>query len=228
MHTKLLRSQRNEIFALAKKAGLEPRDFAWSEVEPRWETAGALVERITHKPTGYFFTFDRYERDANPVYSPSKQRAAEKDAGRMTAWETVFGHVAQWVSALKDEVLEPDLWNASSDDKKLVAASIDDLDNSPFTHQEQERVAAAIGEIRNFLHSTADYSVVQLGFIDARLRHLEEASTRLGRKDWITLAMGTLTNIVVGVALAPEAARELVRTAGALLGWVVGGVQLLL
>ena len=39
--------------------------------------------------------------------------------------------------------------------------------------------------------------------------------------------MGTLTNIVVGAALAPEAARELLRTAGALLGWVVGGIHLL-
>ena len=71
--------------------------------------------------------------------------------------------------------------------------------------------------------ATAGHTEEKNSFITLRLTHLEDASKRLGRKDWITLAMGTLTNIIVGVALAPDAARELLRNAGALLGWVASG-----
>ena len=229
MHTKLLRSQRNQIFTLTSEAGLVPQDFQWIEVEPRWPNRNVnLVDQILHRPTGYQFTFDTIEGDASPRYSPSKEGAWEKVTGRMKTWENVLEHVRDWVSALQNEVFEPDLWRASLDDKKLVATSIDEIENSPFSPTEQQRLKVAIGELRSFLHSTSNQTDTQLRFVDARLKHLEESSSRLGRKDWITLAMGTLTNIVVGIALAPDAARELVRTAGALFGWVIDGVQLLL
>jgi len=187
-----------------------------------------LVDQILHKPTGYQFTFDTIDGVALPRYSPTKEGASEKVAGRMQTWKSVLEHVGNWVTALQNEVFEPDLWRASLDDKKLVATSIDEIENSPFSPSEQHRLKVAIGELRSFLHSTSNHSDIKLQFIDARLKHLEESSSRLGRKDWITLAMGTLTNIVVGIALAPDAARELVRTAGALFGWVIDGVQLLL
>jgi hypothetical protein len=210
-------------------SGLEPQDFLWCEVAPNWDGQKIiLVDKITHIPTGYYFIFDRVDGKAFPYYLPSEHAVTVRHAGKCDAWELVLGHVSKWVSVMKKEVLEPDLWKVSFDDKKLVAASIDDVQNSPFNLEEQERVKVAIGELRSFLHTTSDHSEAQLNFIDSRLQHLQDASSRLGRKDWITLAMGTLTNIVVGVALAPEAARELVRTAGSLLGWVVGGIRLML
>jgi hypothetical protein len=228
MHTKLLRSQRNEIFALATEAGLAPQDFEWTEVETRWGGRDVnLVDQLLHKPTGYHFTFDTIEGEALPRYSPSKDGGAEKIAGRMKTWHSVLEQIRVWVFLLKNEVLEPDLWRASLDDTKLIAKSIDEIENAPFTPAEQQRLKLGIAELRNFLRSTTDHSDAQLKFIDARLQHLEDSSQRLGRKDWITLAMGTLTNIIVGVALTPDGARELVRTAGSLLGWVIGGVQLL-
>ena len=210
-------------------ANLEPRDFGWSEIESLSSSGKSfLVDRLTHTPTGYHFTFDTFEGEAFPYYFPNIDQATTNYPGPVDTWEKVFSHVTSWVLILKNEIIEPDLWAASHDDKKLIAASIDDLQNSPFTTQEQQRIKVAIDELHGFIHATANYSSTQQKFIDSRLRHLEEASSRLGRKDWITLAMGTLTNIVVGVALAPDAARELVRTAGALFGWVAAGVQLIL
>lgn len=131
------------------------------------------------------------------------------------------------MAVVRREYLEPDLWELAQDDKRLIADNIDDFNNSPFSADEQRRISGAINELREFILSSSSYTESQCQFIEARLQHLEEASKRLGRKDWITLAMGTLTNIVVGVVLAPDAARELLRTAGALLGWIVGSVHLI-
>jgi hypothetical protein len=68
---------------------------------------------------------------------------------------------------------------------------------------------------------------VQLRFINARLAYLEDASKRLGRKDWMTIAVGIVTNIVVGAAFAPDTARELFRMAGQLFGWISSASPLL-
>ncbi|OPF62020.1 hypothetical protein [Hydrogenophaga sp. H7] len=228
MHTALLRSQRNHVFAVIKEAGFDPLDFDWSKTSTRWHDNGdSPVEELIHSPTGFHFVFDRFEGRANPRFTPREDRAAELDCGQVDSWEEVRHQLRRWLEIVKNEVEQPDLWVLAKEDKKLVAARIDDIENAPFSLNEQERIRLAVGEIHAFLKSSAEHSQSDLQFIQARLEHLADSSSRLGRKDWITLAMGTLTNIVVGVALAPEAARELVRTAGALLGWVVGNAQLL-
>jgi len=114
-----------------------------------------------------------------------------------------------------------------SNDKALVAEDLSEFENSSFSPNEQVRISSAIVELKSFLLSTQQHSPEHIQFIEERLNHLDESSKRLGRKDWITLAMGTLTNIIVGVALAPDAAREFVRNAGLLLGWIVGSAHLL-
>ena len=221
----------NEIFNLVKSYGLQTTDFGWDEAATKWPGSNGTisVQQLVHRPTGYFFKFDCYGRVARPSYQPGKeQAAAEIVAGAMGSWESVLEEVEKWVESLRDEVSEPDLWALAQDDKKLITARIDELDNTSFSAEEQARVKLGIAELSTLLKSTGKHSGEQLKFIDSRLKHLEEASGRLGRKDWITLAMGTLANIVVGLALAPEMAKELVRTAGSLFGWVVGSVQLLL
>ena len=228
MHTSLLRSQRNHVFTVIKEAGFDPLDFDWSKTSTRWNDNGDdPVEELIHNPTGFHFVFDRFEGRPTPRFAPREDRAAEMDCGPVGSWEEVRHELRRWLEIVKNEVDEPDLWVLAKEDKKLVAARIDDIENAPFSANEQERIRLSIGEIHAFLRASAEHSQSDLQFIQARLEHLADASSRLGRKDWITLAMGTLTNIVVGVALAPEAARELIRTAGALLGWVVGHVQLL-
>ena len=229
MHTSLLRSQKNQIFLAIKEFDLDPSDFEWSTTAPRFIRFGDKpVEAITHKPTDFRFVFDRYESDAYPRFSPSKESTGEQHGGRYERWEQVFELVKVWLANVQREYLEPDMWELSASDKKLVAGDIDDIDNSFFSVDEKLRLSVAVKEIGEYLKSDKTHSPDQISFIDSRLKHLEDAANRLGRKDWITLAMGTLANIVVGVALAPEAARELLRAAGALLGWVTGSARLLL
>lgn len=228
MHTKLLRSQRNELFIVTKESGLDPTDFAWSEVKTRWHENGQEpVEALTHKPTGYQFVFDRYKGKANPRFTPSSSQVKEVDPGEQGSWQEVFTLFREWLVAVRSEYLEPDLWEQTKTDSRLVAPSLDEVGNEPFSEEEKKRISASIHELLQFVTKTATHTPAQLEFVATRLQHLEEASHRLGRKDWITLAMGTLTNIVVGVALSPDAAKELLRTAGSLLGWIVGNFPLL-
>lgn len=219
----LLRSQKNQAYAAIKQAGLEPSDFEWELVSDSW--------RLVHRPTNYYFVFGTTIGVNGPTWSvnyfPAQSMAKEAFGGFHKEWEGVFGVFKTWASILGREHAEPDYWDVSKQEKKLIAEKIDDLENSPFSTAETLRISSAINELREHLITSGVHSESQIQFITTRLQHLEDASHRLGRKDWVTLAMGTLTNIVVGAALAPEAARELLRTAGALLGWIVGSIHLL-
>ena len=146
---------------------------------------------------------------------------------RISQWSDVIQHVGDWLSILKREYLAPDLWEISERDKKIITNKVEDLENKPFDSDELKRISKGIYEIRDYLsRSLPDYKQNQT-FIETRLAHLEDASKRLGRKDWTILAMGILSNLVIGAAMAPENAQELIRNAGALLGWVWGNIPLI-
>lgn len=74
----------------------------------------------------------------------------------------------------------------------------------------------------------ADVTPPQLEFISRKLDEMRAAAGRLGRKDWMNLAVGTITSVLVTAAVASPAAKALVTVAGAALSWVFGpGVRLL-
>lgn len=231
----LLRSQKNEVFRVIEKVGLTPAEFEWSGTpDPTSKSSlGDILyttwPKITHTPTGCYFSFGSLNTTNNKFYVkyfPSLEKFADTQIETDGSWRQTIGILEKWLGIVSREHFEPDLWSATNN-KALVAEDISEFENSSFSLDEQTRISKAIVELKSFLLATQKHSSEQIQFIEERLNHLDESSKRLGRKDWITLAMGTLTNIIVGVALAPDAARELVRNAGLLLGWIVVSAPLL-
>ena len=106
----------------------------------------------------------------------------------------------------------------------IAAGYVDQAgDNAPFLPEELERIATSIDQIRSAMRTRADLSSEQLRYLSDRLEEMRQASERLGRKDWVNLAVGTLTSIVVSAAFDPAAARTLLQAAGTALSWVFGG-----
>lgn len=65
-----------------------------------------------------------------------------------------------------------------------------------------------------------DVTPEQLAMLKGKLDEIADASTRLGRKDWIMFSAGTITNVVVGAAFSPEAAKALFAALNTHLSWV--------
>lgn len=235
-YQELLRSQRNAVFRIIKEMGLTPAEFEWSAPPDPASQSPSFSDifhtqwpKITHTPTGCYFSFGSSSVSNNQFYIkyfPSAEQFAETQIETDGSWSNTIRIFEIWLGIVLREHTEPDLWS-TTDNKALIAEELTEFENSSFSLDEQVRISKAIVELKSFLLSTRQHSSEQIQFIEERLNHLDESAKRLGRKDWITLAMGTLTNIVVGVALAPDAARELVRNAGLLLGWIVGGVHFL-
>lgn len=111
----------------------------------------------------------------------------------------------------------------------IVGGFVDqDGSNTPFTLEERQQISLSIEQIRIEIATRPDVSEEQLAFISKKLSEMEAASERLGRKDWINLALGTLTSIVVTAALETAAAKALFSAAGAAFSWLFdAGLKLL-
>jgi hypothetical protein len=101
-------------------------------------------------------------------------------------------------------------------------------DNAPFTQPELDKIAASVQQIRRAMSERSDVSPEQMDFIARKLDDMRDASERLGRKDWMSLAVGTLTSIIVTAAFTPNVAKAFLQVADAALSWLFGGGMRLL
>jgi len=214
----LLRSQRNEIFRAVQSVGLDPSSFVWqSQISKR--TAELSISVLIHGSTQYYFLFDYLNKKEYAEYSPGDYKHKEEQYPGTWPWQIKYVH--NWLTYLVREIGEPDLWAAIQQEGGVVgASSISLTDNSMFSAEEKDNIRNGLEEIYNFLLKTHHISEQQSIFLKERLDYLQEASGRFGRKDWKVLAAGVLTNIAIGAMFAPEAARELFRITGQVLGWI--------
>jgi hypothetical protein len=111
----------------------------------------------------------------------------------------------------------------------VTAGFVDqDQENVPFTREEAAQIATSLDRIKRAMSERADVTAEQFAFLTRKLADIHAASERLGRKDWINYALGTLTSVVVSAAFEPSARQVLFQTAQAALSWIfASGIKLL-
>jgi hypothetical protein len=103
-----------------------------------------------------------------------------------------------------------------------------DASNSRFTTEEVARIGTSMEQILEMVDERSEASPEQLAFIAGKLKYMEAAASRMGRKDWMNLALGTMTSIIVTAAFTPGIAKALLQAADIALSWVFGGGMKLL
>jgi hypothetical protein len=98
-----------------------------------------------------------------------------------------------------------------------------DPQNTAFDQVEIARIGESISAVKQEVSQRTDLMrTEQIEFLGRKLDDLAAATARMGRRDWINLAVGILTNTIVGAALSSDAAKFLLRAAGAALSWLWG------
>ena len=230
---RLLPTQKNALAKISQKMGFSVDEFEWIE-EDMWEhhlnytnSEGTVYPRfdrqyrvsvLKQKRSGYFCRFGFITLE----YSPAKATIIDK---------RIFSKVSERLALfrellrlLKSESV-PDMWGSLEETALTKAASSPALDNRPFTPAEQNLIAARLDEIKNHLLESQRFAAEQADFVEQRFEYLKESSRRMGRKDWLNVLYGGLITVVVGLALAPDATRTLLRLAAAALQFLWGEVQ---
>ena len=94
----------------------------------------------------------------------------------------------------------------------LAATQAADASNAPFTPDEQAEISGRLDEIKNLVRDQFELTDEQLAAIDQRLDDAEEASKRLGRKDWIMMFYGAVISTGMTEAVPPSVIQTVLTT----------------
>jgi hypothetical protein len=223
-HHYLLPTQQNDVFRAIEDAGLNPADFHWETVQSE---IGAFRESVpvlvyTSAGAAFIFDFDKEQGEHWALYVPGVQKPSEKV--RTVDWGAELIHVTIWLQNLKEQFFTPNLWDELGRERQLVQATEPDAEeNSAFTLEEQAQIAIRLDEVREVLIGTDNLEGDRLRAIETRLDYLKEASTRMGRRDWLNIFYGSVFSWALTSLISPTAAREVIFAVAHGIGHFFGG-----
>jgi hypothetical protein len=94
--------------------------------------------------------------------------------------------------------------------------------NEPFAPHEVIRIRASLQAVREAAAARNDLTDDKIDLINRKLDDMAAAATRMGRKDWLNLAVGQPTNLIATAALGPDVGKFLFGSIGQALAWLVG------
>jgi hypothetical protein len=193
--------QRNEIFGMIAARGLDPVSF---ELADRTLSNRKSQADLLHKPTGSRFTVWHTQRldmyHANVVVGGADQVGCTS-----VGWAELMARLGTWAAEVRYEMDTPDLWAELRRVPQVLAASqTPDASNAPFTPNEQSEIARRLDEIKKLVREQFELTTEQLAVIDQRLDDAEEASKRLGRKDWVAVFYGAVMSTFMTDAVPPN------------------------
>jgi hypothetical protein len=199
----LQRSQRNAIITAIRAIDLDPREFIFDD-------SSTTEIKITHQRSSWWFIVT-----GGPGHYIGRYTLAEglNWPYEVYSWQSFLPRVEDWLESLKRDLNTPDLWAELRNEADLLGAgSSRVIENTPFTQTEQREIERRLDKLRTDVIHAHSLSGAQTNALEGKIDYLIEASTRLGRKDWLNTFIGVTLPFVLSVALAPEAARALFLT----------------
>lgn len=201
--------QRNALFEAIVTGGLDPIECHLDERNSIFRDGTASV--IHQQSQSYFRLI---KSSSGPAASPERtiylwRRVVEngpRTRGRVLGWPAVVKLVGQWAK----EVNAPDLWFGLRNTKmSLGGAQEGNSENTPFTIGEQLQISTKLREIKAYVKETYQLSDEEFARIEERLDEAEEASRRVGRKDWVLLFSGLALTLIVTDLVTPGVAQHI-------------------
>jgi hypothetical protein len=203
--------QRNAIFEAVTEAELNPRDF---ELEGDGDEA-----RIRVRGSKSIFVVGR---DGSAAYRVSKAVGEGSLVGYLAhSWDGVLNPpLSLWLGEVKRDLETPDLWAEIG--KQPLAAMMEGEANTPFSEEEQKRIAEAVAEVKEQARETYALPAEQMRLLEAKLDYLVEAASRSRRIDWLNTAIGAVAGAAAGGILTPDVVHGVLTALGAGLGPLFG------
>ena len=113
-------------------------------------------------------------------------------------WADVVPKIQTWARLVREGFEQytgtPDLWNELDAGRKLLTG---EYSNTPFTEDEQTEISSQTQQVKEFIKTTYELTAAQIAEVEERLDQAEQASHRMGRKDWLMLFNGAVFSLVL-------------------------------
>ncbi|OZV12380.1 hypothetical protein CIW83_09810 [Tissierella sp. P1] len=202
----LMRSQKNSLLEEIKESALNPFNFDWdNEID---ENTDLLLEVLKYKGTEYYFAIVVDDDIFRVGYTPGENMLYERT--EYDEWEEILYYFRNWLSCLKREISQPDLW------EELEKIKMDDLipeldglefedkyEREEFSYREVMQIEQGINDIRNYLVETSNGNDEEIKIINQKLDYLTDAVKRMGRTDWKNIFIGVMIDIGINIISNP-------------------------
>jgi hypothetical protein len=123
-------------------------------------------------------------------------------------WSSVLPHVEQWASDVKRyaeiDAQIPDLWAEFRQSEQLLTdVQNNNAENTLFDPDELAEISRVLRGIKGRAQELYSLTNDQAERLEASVEEVEEASHRIGRKDWLLLFYGALLNLIISGILPP-------------------------
>lgn len=203
----ILKSQKNEVLEHIKEYSLDPFNFEWGTAESEM-TEGSRISKLEYKGTPFFYKFEFLKREHFAIFSPGNETSIERLYPEN--WTNQISYVDLWLSYLKRELDQPDLWVEIEKYNLPPGSTIsEEVKNEPFNINQVEQILKAIEDIKEYLESLSVFEEKHKDFVNEKLTYLVNAAKRQGRIDWVHTCIGVIVTITAALGLAPEQSSKL-------------------
>lgn len=199
---------RNELFHLITELGFNPDEFDLIEdTEKEFPTTTISYKNtplkfiIRNSPENYEY-FDYQYTPYGPGYVLTDFEPLNDFTDFNTTYSVLKGWLKYTIKGYNEDAQEPDLWSEfKKGNKTLNINQIDFNDKSTFSLDEKKQILMAINELKSLIHKNLQTTQEQQNLVIDRLNYLIEASERLNKFDWKSLAISTLMSITIALSL---------------------------
>jgi hypothetical protein len=195
--------QAAEMWRAIATQGLNAADFHADASELR-----GYEWKLTYRPTGQALHASKSLSFPISV-AELLMTWRDKDPAALTPVNSsgYVGIVRDWAAKLKaDRARQQPLGSGPEPTQPRVVQA---EENTPFTPAERAEIAKQLRATRRSVQKNYGLSAEQLSAIDRRLEEAEEASKRLGRKDWKLLFYGAVFGLILNDAVPPDVAQHI-------------------
>jgi hypothetical protein len=192
----LNRLQKNQLFEIIRTNGLNPAKFSWGEFRRSFVTLEALLcESETAK---FYFAFDFSDGEFGAVIKPVIEGC---EYLQTTTWEGVLSAFARWLSIVKAEWEEPDLWDTAL--SQVPGKPTDE--ERRFTEPEIEKITLALDSVKKKLAALPGFGEARTKMLEQKIDYLVDKAKEQTVNEWRILYVGTVVTIFAEPWLKPFA-----------------------
>lgn len=205
---KLLKTQKNYVFKVLQKIGLEPANFSWKHqqiTDPDDLSADEdiIVPRLEYLDGEYYFQFEKY----SCTFSPGQTKAVEYKNLERSDEQLFF--VRKWAEDIKRQIEAPDLWAEIEKYRAtLPLVTGEQLVNEPIPAYEVEEIADKLQQLAGKIEQQFELNDEQNKFVRNKLNYLADAAKRQPRRDWENILISVFIGIAFQLALDPTKAQQ--------------------
>jgi hypothetical protein len=206
----LTKTERNALFVVVQDEGFSPRDFDVKH--------GGLAWMLKHRAWGDWISI--FKSPGGPA-SLRMVGDEEPSESRIGGFQEAPQILRRWLKEIKTNHETPDLWEDLGEGTQIVAL-MEDQANTPFSKEEQDRIAEVLAEVIRQARETYGLPEDQLRLLEAKLDYLVEAAPHSRRIDWLNTAIGAVAGAFAGGVLTPDVVQKVFCALGAGLGPLFG------